>query len=48
MLVKTGALVDQFITKLSVHMEKRDCIIDDDNEWYENTERREKTMVELA
>ncbi|KAJ3672599.1 hypothetical protein LUZ60_007320 [Juncus effusus] len=48
MLVKAGAPVDQTIATLSAHMEKGDCIIDGGNEWYENTERREKEMAELG
>ncbi|KAF3795543.1 6-phosphogluconate dehydrogenase decarboxylating 1 [Nymphaea thermarum] len=47
-LVKAGAPVDQTIQTLSVHMEKGDCVIDGGNEWYENTERREKAMSELG
>lgn len=45
-LVKAGAPVDQTIATLSAFMEKGDCIIDGGNEWYENTERREKAMAE--
>ncbi|XP_022889687.1 6-phosphogluconate dehydrogenase, decarboxylating 1-like [Olea europaea var. sylvestris] len=48
MLVKAGAPVDQTIKTLSVYMEKGDCIIDGGNEWYENTERREKQITELG
>ncbi|CAN6471447.1 unnamed protein product [Victoria cruziana] len=48
MLVKAGAPVDQTIQNLSVYMEKGDCIIDGGNEWYENTERREKAMSEMG
>ncbi|XP_022155066.1 6-phosphogluconate dehydrogenase, decarboxylating 3-like [Momordica charantia] len=48
MLVKAGAPVDQTINTLSAYMEKGDCIIDGGNEWYENTERREKEMTELS
>ncbi|KAF9623561.1 hypothetical protein IFM89_003351 [Coptis chinensis] len=48
MLVKAGAPVDQTINTLSVYLEKGDCIIDGGNEWYENTERREKAMAELG
>lgn len=48
MLVKAGAPVDQTIKTLSAHLEKGDCIIDGGNEWYENTERREKAMSELG
>lgn len=47
-LVKAGAPVDQTIETLSAHMEKGDCIIDGGNEWYENTERREKAVAELG
>lgn len=46
MLVKAGAPVDDTIKTLSVFLEKGDCIIDGGNEWYENTERREKAMAE--
>ncbi|MED6205779.1 6-phosphogluconate dehydrogenase, decarboxylating 2 [Stylosanthes scabra] len=48
MLVKAGAPVDQTIKTLSAYLEKGDCIIDGGNEWYENTERREKAMAELG
>ncbi|KAL2552161.1 6-phosphogluconate dehydrogenase [Forsythia ovata] len=48
MLVKAGAPVDQTIKTLTAYMEKGDCIIDGGNEWYENTERREKAMAELG
>ncbi|XP_047340902.1 6-phosphogluconate dehydrogenase, decarboxylating 2 [Impatiens glandulifera] len=48
MLVKAGAPVDDTIKTLSVYLEKGDCIIDGGNEWYENTERREKAMTELG
>ncbi|KAL0327077.1 UNVERIFIED_CONTAM: 6-phosphogluconate dehydrogenase, decarboxylating 1 [Sesamum angustifolium] len=48
MLVKAGAPVDQTIRTLSVYMEEGDCIIDGGNEWYENTERRQKQMAELG
>ncbi|MCD9644015.1 hypothetical protein HAX54_031973 [Datura stramonium] len=47
-LVKAGLPVDQTIKTLSAYMEKGDCIIDGGNEWYENTERREKEMAELG
>ncbi|KAF4380478.1 hypothetical protein F8388_024771 [Cannabis sativa] len=43
-----GAPVDQTIKTLSAYLEKGDCIIDGGNEWYENTERREKAMAELG
>ncbi|KAJ7974234.1 6-phosphogluconate dehydrogenase, decarboxylating [Quillaja saponaria] len=46
MLVKAGAPVDQTIQTLSAYLEKGDCIIDGGNEWYENTERREKAVTE--
>ncbi|XP_010558538.1 PREDICTED: 6-phosphogluconate dehydrogenase, decarboxylating 3-like [Tarenaya hassleriana] len=46
MLVKAGAPVDQTIKTLSAYMEEGDCIIDGGNEWYENTERREKAVAE--
>ncbi|OQU75706.1 hypothetical protein SORBI_3010G009300 [Sorghum bicolor] len=46
MLVKAGAPVDQTIATLAAHLEQGDCIIDGGNEWYENTERREKAMEE--
>ncbi|GAA0141104.1 hypothetical protein Leryth_002176 [Lithospermum erythrorhizon] len=45
-LVKAGRPVDETIKTLSAFMEKGDCIIDGGNEWYENTERREKEMAE--
>eukprot|EP00475_Leptophrys_vorax_P012142 TRINITY_DN18569_c0_g1_i1.p1 TRINITY_DN18569_c0_g1~~TRINITY_DN18569_c0_g1_i1.p1 ORF type:complete len:592 (+),score=76.43 TRINITY_DN18569_c0_g1_i1:61-1776(+) len=41
-LVKAGKPVDETIKVLSEHLEPGDCIIDGGNEWYENTERREK------
>jgi 6-phosphogluconate dehydrogenase len=41
-LVKAGAPVDATIAGLSQHMEPGDIIIDGGNEWYENTERRQK------
>nr|AAB41553.1 6-phosphogluconate dehydrogenase [Medicago sativa] len=48
MLVKAGAPVEQTTKTLSAYLEKGDCIIDGDNEWYENTERREKEVAELG
>lgn len=48
MLVKAGDPVDQMIKTLSVYLEKGDCIVDGGNEWYENTERREKQLAELG
>ncbi|PPE02061.1 hypothetical protein GOBAR_DD00932 [Gossypium barbadense] len=48
MLVKAGAPVDQTIKTLSAYLEKGDCIIDGGNEWYENTERRQKEMLALG
>ena len=46
MLVQAGSPVDMTIDKLSEHMEQGDIIIDGGNEWYENTERREKLLQE--
>ena len=46
MLVQAGAPVDMTIDKLSEYMEQGDIIIDGGNEWYENTERREKLLQE--
>ena len=43
-LVKAGAPVDATIAGLSEHMEPGDIIIDGGNEWYENTERRQKAL----
>ncbi|XP_051144530.1 6-phosphogluconate dehydrogenase, decarboxylating 1-like [Andrographis paniculata] len=48
LLIKAGSPVDQTIKTLSVFMDKGDCIIDGGNEWYENTERREREMAELG
>ncbi|KAL4369600.1 hypothetical protein GQ457_05G018780 [Hibiscus cannabinus] len=48
MLVKVGSPFDQTIKTLSAYMEKGDCIFDGGNEWYENTERREKEMSRLG
>jgi 6-phosphogluconate dehydrogenase len=45
-LVKAGAPVDQTIDALMKHMEPGDIIIDGGNEWYENTERRQKMVAE--
>jgi len=42
MLVKAGAPVDATIDNLLKHLEEGDAIIDGGNEWYENTERRQK------
>ena len=44
-LVKAGSPVDQTIETLSAFLEEGDCIIDGGNEWYENTERREKVAL---
>ena len=44
-LVKAGSAVDDTIAGLAEHMEKGDTIIDGGNEWYENTERREKALA---
>jgi 6-phosphogluconate dehydrogenase len=43
-LVKAGAPVDATIAGLSAHMEPGDIIIDGGNEWYENTQRRQKEV----
>lgn len=45
-LVKAGAPVDQTIDQLSQYMEAGDIIIDGGNEWYENTEKRQKKVAE--
>eukprot|EP00483_Globobulimina_turgida_P004729 UN04738 len=45
MLVKAGAPVDNTISQLLNLMEAGDMIIDGGNEWYENTERREKLVA---
>ena len=44
-LVKAGSAVDDTIKGLAEFMEPGDIIIDGGNEWYENTERREKEMA---
>ena len=44
-LVKAGAAVDDTIAGLVEHLEPGDIIIDGGNEWYENTERREKALA---
>jgi len=44
-LVKAGSAVDDTIAGLAEHMEAGDTIIDGGNEWYENTERREKALA---
>ncbi|CAM9003282.1 unnamed protein product [Rhodiola kirilowii] len=46
LLVKAGPPVDATIKSLVAHMEKGDCIVDGGNEWYENTERREKELAQ--
>uniref|UniRef100_A0A7N0UL28 6-phosphogluconate dehydrogenase, decarboxylating n=1 Tax=Kalanchoe fedtschenkoi TaxID=63787 RepID=A0A7N0UL28_KALFE len=46
LLVKAGPPVDATIKTLVAHMEKGDCIVDGGNEWYENTERREKELAQ--
>ncbi|KEH25212.1 decarboxylating 6-phosphogluconate dehydrogenase [Medicago truncatula] len=48
MLVKADSSVNQTIKTLSAYLEKGGCIIDGGNEWYENTELREKTMNKLG
>lgn len=44
-LVKAGAPVDQTIEQLTQFLEPGDIIIDGGNEWYENTERRQKALA---
>lgn len=46
MLVKAGAPVESTIDLLVPLLEKGDIIIDGGNEWYENTEHREKKVAE--
>ncbi|GAB2234207.1 hypothetical protein Droror1_Dr00003449 [Drosera rotundifolia] len=46
MLVKAGGPVDDTIRTLSGYLEEGDCIVDGGNEWYENTERRQKAVAE--
>ncbi|CAA6667500.1 unnamed protein product [Spirodela intermedia] len=45
-LVKAGAPVDQTIAALSEFLEPGDAIVDGGNEWYENTERRQREAAE--
>lgn len=45
-LVKAGSPVDQTIAQLTQYMEPGDIIIDGGNEWYENTEKRQKAATE--
>lgn len=45
-LVKAGKPVDATIDGLMEHMEEGDIIVDGGNEWYENTEAREKKVAE--
>jgi 6-phosphogluconate dehydrogenase len=44
-LVKAGGPVDSTIEQLCKYMEPGDIIIDGGNEWYENTERRQKEVA---
>ena len=46
MLVKAGAAVESTIDLLLPLLEKGDIIIDGGNEWYENTEHRQKKVAE--
>ena len=46
MLVKAGAPVEATIDLLMPLLEKGDIIIDGGNEWYENTELRQKKVGE--
>lgn len=46
MLVKAGAAVESTIDLLIPLLEKGDIIIDGGNEWYENTEHRQKKVAE--
>ena len=46
LLVKAGAPVDSTIDLLMPLLEKGDIIIDGGNEWYENTEHRQKKVAE--
>ncbi|MBI2378823.1 MAG: NADP-dependent phosphogluconate dehydrogenase [Deltaproteobacteria bacterium] len=44
-MVKAGDAVDSTIDALVPHLDAGDVIIDGGNEWYENTERRSKTLA---
>ena len=44
-LVKAGAPVDSTIKQLTEFLEPGDIIIDGGNEWYENTERRQRELA---
>ncbi|CAM8922264.1 unnamed protein product [Rhodiola kirilowii] len=46
LLIKAGPPVDVTIECLVPHLEKGDCVVDGGNEWYENTERREKELAQ--
>lgn len=46
MLVQAGQPVDSTIERLCEYMEPGDVIVDGGNEWYENTERRERMLKE--
>ena len=46
MLVKAGAPVEATIDLLMPLLDKGDIIIDGGNEWYENTEHRQKKVAE--
>ena len=46
LLVKAGAPVDATIESLLGHLEPGDAIIDGGNEWYQNTEERQRRVME--
>uniref|UniRef100_A0A7S3E2N1 6-phosphogluconate dehydrogenase, decarboxylating n=1 Tax=Chloropicon laureae TaxID=464258 RepID=A0A7S3E2N1_9CHLO len=46
LLVKAGAPVDGTIESLLTYLEPGDAIIDGGNEWYQNTEMRQKKVLE--
>lgn len=45
LLVPAGAAVDACLAELRQLLEAGDVVVDGGNEWYENTERREKEMA---
>eukprot|EP00887_Chlorella_sp_A99_P000722 scaffold5.g722.t1 len=45
-LVKAGKPVDSTIEQLTAYLEPGDIIIDGGNEWYENTERRQRLLAD--
>lgn len=44
-MVKAGSPVDSTITTLENYLEPGDLIVDGGNEWYENTQRRQETLL---